>query len=113
MDAADLFEGLQGTGYAVAYDHFNSAQTPPFICYRYIESADIYADNHNYVPRGDYHVELYTNNKDPAAEAAVEAELEALELPFQKAEAFIETEQMYQILYQIRIMEGAFSGEQS
>ena len=105
MTMQDLDAALQQTGYPVAYRAFKSAQNPPFVTYLFVSSADLLADNVNYQGIGDYHVELYTTNKDPTAEAAVEAELNALGLAFSKLETYIETERMLQILYTVRIIE--------
>lgn len=104
MSAQELYTGLLGAGYPVAYHQFRSAQEPPFVVYRFANSADLMADNENYQAVSDYFVELYTANKDPTAEAAVEAELKALGLTWAKEEAFIDTEDMYQILYTVRII---------
>ena len=104
MDAADLYEGLELAGYPVAYGKFRSAPELPYIVYVFIEAADLMADNTNYHGVGDYHVELYTANKDPTAEAAVETQLKALGLPFGKLEAFVESEDMYQVLYEVRLI---------
>lgn len=104
VTSADLADGLELTGYPVAYRRFKSPQAPPFVVYLFAEGADLMADNENYLPIGDYHVELYTANKDPTAEAAVETQLKALGLPWAKLETFIDTENMYQILYQVRLI---------
>lgn len=104
MDAQDLCEGLELTGYPVAYRQFKSAQGPPFVVYLFLDDEDFKADNRNYLPISNYHVELYTKNKDPAAESAVETQLEALGLTWAKSETFIETEKTHQVLYQVQIM---------
>jgi hypothetical protein len=104
MDAQDLFEGLELSGYPVAYRQFKSAQAPPFICYMFMDGDDFKADNQNYLAVGNFNVELYTNNKDPAAETAVETQLQALGLVWSKSEAFIDTEDMYQVLYQVQLI---------
>lgn len=103
MEAQDLCDGLELTGYPVRYRQFKSAQAPPFICYFFVESADFMADNVNYLKMGDYYVEVYTEDKDLAAEAAVEAQLKALGLAWSKSETFIDTEDMYMVLYEVRV----------
>lgn len=105
MTVEELAEGLEAAGYPLAYRAFKSAQEPPFVVYLFVSSADFLADDRNYQPIGDYHVELYTTNKDPTAEAAVEEQLQALGLAFSKLETYIDTEAMYQILYTVRIVE--------
>lgn len=111
MDTAGLYQLLAATGYPVAYRQFRTAEEPPFIVYYFVESADLTADNVNYHPLGDYHIELYTNQKDPEAEAAVESKLRDARLPYRKLEAYIESEDLYQVLYQVRLI-GGNDGEQ-
>ena len=101
----DLYEGLVATGYPVAYRAFKSAQEPPFIVYLFANSADLMADNENYQPLSDYQVELYSEDKELVAEAAVETALRGLGLAWSKSEAYIDTEQMVEILYEVRIVE--------
>ena len=105
MDAQDLGDALDATGYPVRYRAFKSAQEPPFIVYLFTNSADLMADNENYQPLSDYQVELYSEVKDLVAEAAVEAALKGLGLAWAKSEAYIDTEQMVEILYEVRIVE--------
>ena len=105
MTAQELATGLEATGYPVVYRQWKQAQNPPYIVYLFVESADLMADNENYLPAGDYHVELYTDDKDPTAEASVENELRALGLPWSKLETWIEAEAMNQVLYTVRIIE--------
>lgn len=103
MTAAELGEALQ-TVYETAYREFKTAQDPPFICYYFDGSADLMADDENYVAIGDYLIELYTEDKDPTAEAAVESKLATLGLPYMKLETPIASEQLYQVLYQVRLI---------
>jgi len=102
MNAEQLYAGLALTGYPVAYHKFKSAQSLPFIVYRFGASADLMADNGNYHSISDFEVELYTANKDPTAEAAVEAQLAALGLAYGKVESYVADEEMYQLFYTVR-----------
>ncbi len=106
MTSSDLYDGLVATGYPVAYRQFRSAQNPPFVCYLSNgPSADLMADNTNYVPIRDYRVELYTQNKDPTAEAVIEAALVGLGLTYTKDESYIEDEAMLLVFYEVRLVE--------
>jgi hypothetical protein len=107
VNVQDLYEGLLETGYPVAYRQFKSAPELPYIVYLFATSADLMADNENYQGIGDYQVELYTQDKDLTSEAVVEASLKALRLPFGKTEAYLDTEDMYEVLYEVRIIETA------
>jgi hypothetical protein len=90
----------------VAYLQFHRHQEPPFIVYYYVSSADVAADNSNYLAVDGYNIELYTDAKDLAAEAAVEAQLKALGLVWRKSEFYIDTENMFEVLYQVELIGG-------
>ena len=107
MTLQELYAGLLETGYPVAYRAFaEDADAPaaPFICYLFVASNDLMADDSNYQAVGEFHVELYTETKDVAAEAAVEAELADMGLTWTKAETYIDTEDLYQILYTVQVL---------
>jgi hypothetical protein len=106
MTQAELYQALKSIGYPVAYGSFSSPVTPPFITYQFAYSSDMIADNHNYVDIGNFQVELYTDKKDLAAEKKVQDKLKELGLPYRKFEAYLDTEKMYQILYEIQIIGG-------
>ena len=98
----DVKTMLQATGLPVVYHAWpeNEAPEMPYICYLVSYSSNFMADGRVYCPTDHIQVELYTRHKDPDAEAAVEA---ALTLPWQKTEEYIDTEECYQILYEIEV----------
>lgn len=109
MTHAELFQALKAIGYPVAYSHFvntpqNPAPKPPFITYQFAYSSDLMADNINYVEIGNFQVELYTASKDPEAERKVQDKLKDLGLPYSKAEAWIEEEKLFQVIYEIQLI---------
>lgn len=105
MTIHELDAELRTLGLPVSY-HANKEPTPPpFLIYLFTGSDDLMADDVNYHPINNFDVELYTNIKDPNTEALVEAKLKELKLPWQKFEAWIETEKVYQIAYEIAIVE--------
>lgn len=95
---------LDQTGYPVAYNHFNSAPTVPFIVYRLPSTSNFGADNVVYHNINDVEIELYTNKKDLAAEKKLEDVLKANELPHQVFELWIESEKLYQRIYETRLI---------
>lgn len=118
MNAQDLYEGLLTTGYPVAYRAFKDGPKDdadnlvwPYICYLFVGSADFMADDSNYHGAGDYQVELYTEVKDLEAEAVVEAALVTLGLSWSKTEAYLDTEDMYEILYEVRLIDATTMDE--
>ncbi|MDI9479520.1 MAG: hypothetical protein QM229_01800, partial [Bacillota bacterium] len=64
-------------------------------------SSNFGADNkvHKEIP--NYQVELYTKTKDPAAEALIEGLFDDNDIYWEKTETFIESEGLYQVLYEI------------
>jgi len=96
---------LKETGLSVAYDHFAEGESPepPFICFLFPESDNFSADNAVYAQFQTLNVELYTDEKDPELEDTVEAVFADHELFWNKSEVWIESEKMYEVLYQMTV----------
>ena len=101
MDEAALFTLLKSTGLPVAYHHFTSPPSPPYIVYLFAYSSNFGADNKVHSQADNYQVELYTKTKDPAAEALIEGLFDANDIYWEKTETYIESEGLYQVLYEI------------
>lgn len=104
MTLPELVQILKATGYPVAYSHFSSTPSIPFITYVEIDSSNFHADNKSYKKIRNINVELYTNKKDLQAEETLEALLDANDLPYQTSEAYIESEQLFQRIYQLGVI---------
>lgn len=103
MTLAELAVILKATGYPVAYSHFNKKQTAPFICYKESFTDNLKADNKVYRKVTHIDVELYTSKKDLVAESNLEKVLEDNNIPWDAVETFIESENMYQRIYEIKL----------
>ena len=101
MGLDEIKKALDKTGYPVAYYAFKKHQEPPFICYLETGTNNFFADNEVYQKITQMQVELYTAYKDPIAEAKVENALSLF--CWQKTETFIETENVYQIMYEFEV----------
>ena len=101
MDEKTLFNLLKSTGLPVAYHHFTSPPTPPYIVYLFSYSSNFGADNKVHKEIQNYQVELYTKTKDPTSEALIEGLFDANEIYWEKTETYIESEGLYQVLYEI------------
>lgn len=101
MDEAQLLTLLKTTGLSVAYHHFKSPPSPPYIVYLFSHSENFGADNRAYRQESNYQVELYTAKKDPASESLIEGLFDANDIYWEKSEMYIESEGMYQVLYEI------------
>ena len=101
MDEVTLFNLLKSTGLPVAYHHFTSPPSPPYIVYLFSYSSNFGADNKVHSQADNYQVELYTKTKDPAVEALIEGLFDANEIYWDKTETYIDSEGLYQVLYEI------------
>ena len=101
MDEVTLFNLLKSTGLPVAYHHFTSPPTPPYIVYLFSYSFNFGADNKVHSQADNYQVELYTTIKDPASEKLIEDLFDANDIYWEKTETYIESEDLYQVLYEI------------
>ncbi|MFQ6340839.1 hypothetical protein ACLNAL_31020 [Bacillus sp. AF62] len=109
MTLGELTKILEATGYPVAYSHFiatpgKPVPVPPYICILVDGSANLMADNKVYYKIDDANIELYTNKKDLVAEEKLEKVLDDHEIPYDSYGTFIESEKMYQKIYETRLM---------
>lgn len=104
IDLKDLYDELAEV-YPTAYWSFPVGQnvTPPYIVYFENGTDNFGADNKTYHIRREISVELYTRHKDPDAEEAVEAVFDALELFWDKTEAFLDDENVYEVIYSLEV----------
>lgn len=103
MTLTELAQKLLSLGYPVAYSHFKSEQTPPFICYLVIDSDtftadDTVTDEFTYVD-----IELYTPTKNLVAEQKIKDMLKVNELPWTFDEIFIKEEGVFKCTFSIQI----------
>lgn len=93
---------LKELGLPFAYDHFSEGEAPdpPFICYLTPQSNNFSADGVVYHKVNGVNIELYTDEKSPATEQSLEDVLDAHGIFYQKSEVWIESEKLYEVLYQ-------------
>ena len=96
---------LAETGIPYAYDHFAEGESPdpPFICYLQPGSDNFAADGRVYFKIDELHIELYTDEKSPETERRLEAVLDAHGIFYNKSEVWIESEKLYEVLYQFEM----------
>ncbi|MFD1885581.1 hypothetical protein [Paenibacillus wenxiniae] len=109
MTQQELYQALKSLGMPVAYSHFvetadNSVPNPPYITYLATYSSDFQADNKNYQKVRNFQVELYTTKKDLIAEKSLEDLLDKSELPYTLSETYLDTESMFQRIYEIQLI---------
>ena len=105
MTLEELAEMLEKTGFPFAYDHFAEGESPdpPFICYLLPGSDNFSADGRVYFRISEVRIELYTDRKDSGAEALVETVLDDAGIFYNKSEAWIQSEKLYEVLYSMEL----------
>lgn len=103
MTLEEIKSALESTGFPVTYRSWPERKAPsmPYICYYVSGSDNFAADGMVYYPVNQIQVELYTELKDTEAEAALETALASFY--WNKTETYIDTEQCYQIVYEIEV----------
>lgn len=101
MTFKDIPIMIESIGLPYTYDFFpnNEAPNPPYIVFNYPNREDFGADNLNYSKICILNLELYTATKDFSLEQRVEAVLEQNGFFYEKSEAYIRKEDLYQISY--------------
>ncbi len=88
-----------------AYDHFVEGESPdpPFLVFLYPGSNHFAADGKVYFRVNRLNIELYTDKKDVELEETVEAVLDRHGIFYGKSEVWIESENLYEVLYQMEV----------
>ena len=90
----------------VAYDHFAEGESPdpPFLVFLFPSSDNFSADGRVYQKIDELHIELYTDLKQPDVESMLEAVLDRHGIFYNKTEAWIESEHLYEVLYSTEVL---------
>ena len=96
---------VSGMGIPFAYDHFAEGESPdpPFLCYLLPGSNNFSADGKVYYKISRVNLELYTDRKDPLLEQKLEDALDAASIFYNKTEVWIDSEKLYEVLYQFEM----------
>ena len=88
-----------------AYHHFVEGESPdpPFLVFLYPNSDNFAADGMVYFKVNRLNIELYTDLKDVELEEIVEAVLDKHGIFYEKSEVWIESENLYEVLYQMEV----------
>lgn len=108
MKLSELKTILEATEMPVAYLRFYETENeplpqPPFIVYISAYSSNMMADNKVHHEVDNIQIELYTDKKDLDAETKLASVLNDNELPYSTTESFIESENLYQKIYEVRL----------
>ena len=103
MTHKQLLQLLKKMKLPVAYDHFDKAVKPPFLCFWCTGESVLLADDRVYHKSHDYEIGLYTKDKNPETEEQLETLLESAGLIYRMEEDYISAQEVYEITYSIQI----------
>ncbi len=103
MTLEELGALLETTTYDVAFHHFDSKPSLPFVVYLADATDNFGADNKVYYKVQNCRVELYNRYKDLTAEKKVEDLFNENEIFYKKDETYIESEELYEVIYYISL----------
>lgn len=106
MTEKEVFQMVKSIGLPVAYHHFEEGQSPepPFLVYLYPGTNNFSADGVVYQGINQLDIELYTDKKDLESEKRVEAVLNEHGFFYEKNETYIESEKMYEVIYEMEVL---------
>lgn len=106
MTEREILKMVKDMGYQVAYHHFEEGQSPdtPYIIYLYPETDNFSADGTVYQGINKLDIELYTDKKELDAEKRVETVLKRHGFFYEKTETYLESEKMFEVLYETEVL---------
>ena len=124
MTYEQIAEMMEEMGLPFAYHHFaegdspqcgemsrsdrgdgsvRQSPAPPFLLFLSPGESPFSADNVAYFSCKQLDIELYTDKKQPKLEEQVEAVLAQHEIYYTKTETFIDSEELYEVLYEMEV----------
>ncbi len=105
MTESEVYEMLESTGFPVAYRSFKEGEAPdlPYLVYYYPRTHDFKADDTVYLRVNVLNIELYTGQKDLESERVLEDVLSENGFICEKSEGYLESEEMYEVLYETEV----------
>lgn len=102
---ADMIDsiGFPNSYYAFP-ENLEEPVKPPFICFFYSDSSDLYADGLNYASIESLSIELYTRFKDFDAERKIEKTLKTHGLTWSREETYLDDEKLTETIYTVDIL---------
>ena len=105
MTYEQIAEMMEEMGLPFAYHHFaeDESPAPPFLLFLSPRENTFSADNLAYFSCKQLDIELYTDKKLPELEEQVETVLAQHEIYYTKTELFIDSEELYEVLYEMEV----------
>lgn len=106
MSYDDICSMVDEIGLPNAYDHFAEGESPdaPFVLFLLPGTNNFMADGEVYQQVTEVSIELYTDRKDPSIESRVEHVLKSHDIPWDKTEVWIESENWYEVRYALDVL---------
>lgn len=106
MTYQEVNDMIASFGLPYAYYEFpnDTPQVPPFVCFYYEQTDDVYADDQNYQRIIELTIELYSKYKDFINEANIEQTLTAAGLTYVRYEQFLDSERMHETVYEMEVL---------
>lgn len=105
MTYEEIAAMLEDTMLPFSYRLFrNKNVSPPFLIFYYPDRDDFLADDTVYQKIESLRLELYTDNKDFELENRIEQAMLKRGLIFEKSETYIDSEQMFEIIYDTEVL---------
>lgn len=88
-----------------AYHHFAEGEEPslPYLIYLFPESIEFSADGKVYAKGTVLRIEIYSEIRDLPMERSIEAVLDSYEMFYHKQELFIDSERLYEVMYEMEV----------
>ena len=105
MTYEEINEMMMEMNLPYAYHHFAEGESPdpPFLLFLSPRENTFGADNLMYHSFKQLDIELYTDRKSPETEQIIEDVLTEHQLFYEKSEIWIESERLYQVLYEVEV----------
>ena len=105
MTHEEVMAVMEEIGLPYAYHHFAEGESPdpPFAVFLYPRSNNFSADGKVYFKTDRLNIEIYTDIKNIELEQKTEAVLDGHGIFYEKSEVWIESENLYEVLYQMEV----------
>lgn len=105
MTEAQVKEMLDEMKIEYRYHHFETEEAiePPFLVWVIPNTKNFKADGKAYYSVKNLDIELYTDKKDISLEGRIEMVLDQHGIYWNKEEEYIESENMYEVLYEMEV----------
>ena len=103
MTFAELVAILEPTGFPWTYHHWDTPPPPPYGVYLSVRDDPFFADNRTYTFSASIRLEVYSLERDTSLDDKVRAALDAAEIPYDTDYTFLESEGLYESIFEIEV----------